>query len=139
MTYPTTWQKSPSLNPKALHFVKAPADLPNLGVYVAPSGDKKLADLPRFAVSRWAALFPHSSDHQVISERMVSLACGTMAMEFVIDWKWRGGEGEPPVDIRTVCVVAQKANTFIWIDSTNFSRSPMEISRRAANSLKFLK
>jgi hypothetical protein len=37
VAYPETWQAADGVNPNALLFVKAPSNLPNLGVYVFPS------------------------------------------------------------------------------------------------------
>ena len=136
-TYPEAWQERAGANPAALFFVKAPSNLPNLGVYVFPSGAVKLEDLPIRTTKLWANMYPHTKDHKVLSERMITLDCGTPAIEFVIDWNWSIDSGSQFINIQTVCVVAKKNENFVWLDSTNFSNLPIDINKKVTNSLRF--
>lgn len=82
-------------------------------------------------------MYPHTKDHKVLSERMITLDCGTSAIEFVIDWNWSIDSGSQFINIQTVCVVAKKNENFVWLDSTNFSNVPIDINKKVTNSLRF--
>ena len=106
---------------------------PNLGVRLPPRGPRKLEDLPIQTTKIWADMYPNTSNHEVVSEKMITLDCGTEAIEFIITWNWSG------TDINTTCVVAEAGDRLVWVDSTSLGREPMDISRKLTNSLRFYK
>lgn len=134
VTYPESWEDSPGSNQMAILNLRPPSKtLPNLGIYLPPSGSGKLEDLPIQTTKVWADMYPNTSDHKVVSEKMITLDCGTQAIEFVMAWNWSG------TDIKTTCVVAEMGDKLIWVDSTNLGNEPIDINRKLTNSLRFYK
>jgi len=135
VTYPESWKNAPAPNQKALLFVSIDGfrTNPNLSVYLPQSVPGKLEDLPIKTPKMLADKYPNTSNHEVVSEKMITLDCGTQAIEFVIAWNWSG------TDINTTIVVAEAGDRLIWVDSTSLGREPMDINRKLTNSLRFYK
>ena len=135
VAYPESWKNAPAPNQMAVLYVSPSGMMttPSLGVYLPPSGPGKFEDLPIQTTKIWADMYPNTSDHEVVSEKMITLDCGTEAIEFIITWNWSG------TDINTTCVVAEAGDRLIWVDSTSSGREPMDINRKLTNSLRFYK
>lgn len=138
INYPESWKDDPGVSPITLLSVSAPSRYPRLHVY-APNVSEKLENIPKRTPGWWANMFPNSSGHILVSENMTTLACGTPAVEFVIEWTWGRGEGKEPEKIVTTVVAAKKDNQCIWVDSTNRAGEPIDINRKVCNSLRFYK
>ena len=138
VSYPESWKDASAANPTALLHVRAPSRYPSLGVYT-PAVYEKLEDIPKQTIIWWASRYPNTSGHKLVSENMITLACGTPAIEFVIEWIWGMGEGKEPRKIVTTAVVARRDNQCIWVDSTSRAGEPIDINKKACRSLQFYK
>lgn len=140
VAYPAGWEKAPPPHPSAVLFVKDPSvTFLNAGIYTGPTRFAEMEALPEQTVTRWARSYPRSSGHKVESRRMFNLECGTRAIEFVIAWNWGPRGGGEPFPIKTVCVVAEQGEGWVWVDSTCRGGEPIDINRKITNSLRFYK
>ena len=144
--YPTDWKEIKKLSPNMV-FRASPdvnTETPNFAVSVSPSRGLPLKNFPKVIPGLFKQVFPNTSGHRITHEKMITLECGTPAVEFDLEWEWGLLKGQKPVKgveyplkIKTTFVLAYKDNKLVWVDSTNMADKPLDVNKRITHSLKF--
>jgi hypothetical protein len=135
--YPEEWGEMPKINPNQIFFVAPPFGLPTLDVSIAPKPDVPLEDYTKGAPALTKSLYPTTTGHKIVHEKMITLEDGTQAVEYDMEWNW----DKPPVKLITTALVTYKGNKIIWIGSTGMAATPgiSEKLKVITHSVKFYK
>ncbi len=131
--YPKDWVQGPQY-PDTVLSVISPNQIPSLSVSVIKLDSKWiLKDAPEGWVQIIKTVFPKTTQHEILSQKIITLDDSTEAIAARISWTWEDGN----TNLVTSFLAANKGNKRITAASTGVREMPYEIIESITNSLSF--